>query len=405
MDFDQKKRRNAKQLLVLFLFAFALSTRYYVGIVNCLNTTQYAFSYKYGLISRGFLGSVVRLVNWVFSINLLNYDGMVQIAMFLNTLYLLVLFIFFWKILSRIPQSLENRILVLFYVFGIFAFPEYLTEENFGRSDICLVMITLICCFLLLKEKGEWLILPLIAVAMAIHQGYILMFFHVVLVILFVRCFDKEGKEKRKYQILFVSGLLLAVVLLFYFNFFSHQTNMDLYDEIYDNASSYAHDGVVQYNLILHEIFGISPAQDEWDEHIHNFVEFPVFFALMLPYLISAFRFFRNVLREAQGKEKLKYLAVAFGAATILPDLIVKIDYGRWMFSIIFYYFIIIAMLLAMGDPLIRKHFDAIVDEMKKKPYLVVVLLGYPILFTPLEDVNICDMTRMIVDHFIPSIY
>jgi hypothetical protein len=134
-------------------------------------------------------------------------------------------------------------------------------------------------------------------------------------------------------------------------------------------------------------------------------VEFPVFFALMLPYLIPAFRFFRNVLREAQGKEKLKYLAVAFGAATILPDLIVKIDYGRWMFSIIFYYFIIIAMLLAMGDPLIRKHFDAIVDEMKKKPYLVAVLLGYPILFTPLEDVNICDMTRMIVDHFIPSIY
>ena len=400
-----KRKRNMMQLLVLAFFAFAVSIRFYVGTVNCLNTTVYAFSYKYGFVSRGFMGTVVRVINYIFHINLLTYDGLVRFSMFLNILYLIVLFFFFWNILKRTEQRYEGRILALMFVFGTFAFPEYLTEENFGRSDVCLVMISLFGCYLLLKEKFEWLIIPLSAVAVSIHQGYVLMFFHVILAILFTRIFDTEGKKRRKYIFIFTASLLTASALFLYFSFFSHQKDLSLYDEIYANASSYAHDGVVQYNVILNEIFGISPAADEWDEHLHNFAEFPIFVVFMLPYLVIAFRFFKNVLSEAKGVYKLKYLAVAVGAATILPDLLMKIDYGRWMFSIIFYYFVVILMLLAMGDTLIGRQFHRSVEAIKRRPAAVIFLLIYPLLFTPLEDVYICDFTRILVDSFMPPIY
>ena len=82
-----------------------------------------------------------------------------------------------------------------------------------------------------------------------------------------------------------------------------------------------------------------------------------------------------------------------------------KIDYGRWMFSIIFYYFVVILMLLAMGDTLIGRQFHRSVEAIKRRPAAVIFLLIYPLLFTPLEDVYICDFTRILVDSFMPPIY
>ena len=404
-QFTDKKKRNCVQILCLGMFAVLITCRYYVGVVNCLNTTQYAFSYKYGLVSRGVLGTVVRIINALLHINLLNYDGIVMISNILNLCYLIILLMFFYRILQLAGEKYETKLLAIMFVFGVFAFPEYITEENFGRSDICLVMITLVGCFLLLSEKLEWLLLPLIVLAMSIHQGYILMFLNVLLVILFVKIFSKEGKERAKYMVLLGSSIMIASILLIYFNFFSHQKDLSLYDEIYRNASSYAHDGVVQYNLILHEMFGISPAADEMEEHIHNFCEFPVFLLLTSPYIVIAIRFFRGILQKSKGIIKLKYLAIAMGACTIIPDLLIKIDYGRWMFSILFYYMTTILMLVAMKDDLICEQLDISVQEIKKNNVLIIFLLIYPIMLTPLEDVNICDFSRMIIDHFITPIY
>lgn len=93
------------------------------------------------------------------------------------------------------------------------------------------------------------------------------------------------------------------------------------------------------------------------------------------------------------------------GACTIIPDLLIKIDYGRWMFSILFYYMTTILMLVAMKDDLICEQLDISVQEIKKNNVLIIFLLIYPIMLTPLEDVNICDFSRMIIDHFITPIY
>jgi hypothetical protein len=94
-------------------------------------------------------------------------------------------------------------------------------------------------------------------------------------------------------------------------------------------------------------------------------------------------------------------LAVAFGAATILPDLIVKIDYGRWLFAITFYYVMILIIMLLEKDPLFLKHFNRITGELKRRPILCMFLLIYPFLFIPYQDMYISDFTKDFVNLFI----
>jgi len=399
---DVRKRRNFKQILVIFVFGIIVSSRFYIGIVNCLNTTVYAFSYKYGYISRAFMGTVIRVINKLLApilpYDLLTYDGMVLFANILNTIFIIMLMILFYMCLNKCDEKLETRMLALMFMLSVFAFPEYLTEQNFGRSDICMAMVTILGCYLLLREKWEYLIIPLSGIAVSIHQGYVLMFFNVLLVLLWCKIFDNTGKKRNKYVFIFVASFILASVLFLYLNFFSHGNGKEIYDEIYAVASSLAHDGVVHTNLMLHEILGESPFVNEWPEHVHNFCEFPVLLVLMSPYLVIAFRFFRETIKEAKGWYKLKYLAVAVGSATILPDLIVKIDYGRWMFSILFYYFVTVLVLLARGDKIIVSKFNDEVNIIKKKPALMIGLLMYPLLFTPFKDVYISDLTNDITN-------
>lgn len=402
---DARKKRNLKNVLVIAMLGVAISARYWVGIVNCLNTTVYAFSYKYGFISRAFMGTVLRVMNVILNLfvpyDLLTYPGIRRFSMLLNTMFIIMLLVFFYMCLNSAEEYMEHHLMVLMFVFSIFAFPEYLTEENFGRSDICMAMVTLLGCYLLIKEKWEYLIIPLSGLAVCIHQGYVLMFFNVLLVVSWCKIFDHEGKKRKKYITIFAGSLVVASVLFLYLNFFSHQNGAKFYDEIYDIASLLAHDGVVHTNLMMHEILGESPFVNEWAEHVHNFQEFPILVLLMLPYLAIAFRFFKNTIKDAEGIYKLKYLAVAVGSATILPDLIVKIDYGRWMFSIVFYYFVTILVLLALKDEIIVRNFNMEVSRMKQKPVLAVALLIYPVLFTPFKDVFICDLTNQITNYLV----
>ena len=116
----------------------------------------------------------------------------------------------------------------------------------------------------------------------------------------------------------------------------------------------------------------------------------------MLPYLVIAVKFFGGLFKKAGSRqEKWKYFFVIAGAGTILPDILLKVDSGRWMFSIICYYSVVLLSLLAMKDPLIEQQMQESLAAIKRHPG-VVLLLIYPFLFQPLEDVYICNVTEWI---------
>jgi len=144
-------------------------------------------------------------------------------------------------------------------------------------------------------------------------------------------------------------------------------------------------------DVIDKEILGIDLSDRETEFMKSNLIQLPVFCVLMLPYIFFGVVLFRNIIKNAQTKvDKCKYLCVALGAGTIIPDFLLKCDYGRWMFAIICYYCVVILALLAMKDKIVEQEFTSLTTSLSKKSPLSIVLLVYPVIFQPLYDVAIC---------------
>lgn len=389
-----------RKLFILFLSVFAALTSIYnyEGMVDAMNTTTMAFSYKYGFIPRAFLGSLLKAVD-ILPGEQYTYEGVCILSWILQVVFLLVLILFINYIIKKAGEKMLFKLAPTIIVFVIFAFPEYVTEENFGRPDVVMVILTIIGVYALIKQKFEWIVVPIAIISMCNHQGYILMFLNVLLVLLFVGCFD--NKKKRNYYIVLIVLLIITSISLFvYLNFYSHNNSVEEYKMIYSDAEKLSYYNLVHKEVMMHEILGESPFVDEWPYHIVNFEEFGIFALLMSPYIYLGGKFFVKCVMKAQGIEKLKYLALAFGSFTILPDMIVKIDYGRWMFAILTYYFLVVIAMIAKKDMICVNEYNAIAKSFSNKKSVALGMIVYPFLFSPFLANGITALTGIIVNYF-----
>ena len=92
---------------------------------------------------------------------------------------------------------------------------------------------------------------------------------------------------------------------------------------------------------------------DEWEYHVANYIDTPIFLCFFFPYIFIAIHFFGHLLRGKTKKEKVAYSLVMLGAATVVPEMILKVDYGRYVYAVFFYYIAIVLCLIAMGDQVI----------------------------------------------------
>ena len=139
---------------------------------------------------------------------------------------------------------------------------------------------------------------------------------------------------------------------------------------------------------------GIDLASTEEEFSRVNAVQILMCGIVCLPMLVFAVRFFAGPDQKAKGaSEKWKYLAVALGAATILPDFLLKIDYGRWMAAVVVYYVGIVLALLAMKDPIMETQVRESGERLIRRPGIALWIMVV-ILLLPFLDVNIDPFFR-----------
>lgn len=395
---------NRNFLIGIFLFILLLAELFYEKRVNEMNTTMLAFTYEYGFISRGFVGTVFQTV-----VNLLpnmdfKYEAVMNFTKCVTAVYFVTILAFFSFCLKKTGQLANSfemkkhhyQYFMALYV--IFAIPFSVANYNFGRTDIWLIVISLICVISIISEKYEWIVIPLCAIAIMIHQGFAFMFMNTILILLFYKILSYAGAKRRKYIIIFAVCIFVSASLFFWFELFSHTNGDNIYEEMLNMAYTLSRDGKsIHQDVLDKEILGIDLTSREVTLHLQNFVQFPIYIVLMLPYLISAFYFFKGVIKEAtEKKDKVKYLFVAIGSLTVIPLLVMKVDYGRWMMAVCHYYLITLLALVAAGDNLIMKHIESTISWLKQKSGLAVILVVYPILLQPFHDVSICKLTAKI---------
>ncbi len=400
MTMQKKKNDTNKELLIaittFILLTFILFVRFFDGKVSWINATMLAFSYKYGFISRGLVGTVYAVLNRILPFDMMNYAWTYRFTFAVTVVYYVILILFLVFCLKRCKkeQTAATRYLAVFFL--MFAVPMFCSEFNFGRLDVYCVMLSLIGALLLIKGRFEWLLVPIAALGVMVHQGNVFMFLNVILVLTLYKALNHEGKERKKYFLLFLLCFVTASVLFLWFELFSHFNGTYICVDIVAKAIALCENGFYHKDVIDHEILGVDLADREITWRIFNIIQYPIFIVATLPYLIIAIRFFRGIFKKAQTRlEKWKYFFVMAGAGTILPDILLKVDSGRWVFSIICYYCVVLLSLLAMGDSIVGQQTQESLASIKRYPTAILLLI-YPFFFQPLEDVYICNITEWI---------
>ena len=384
------KKKKAWFLGFLAVVEALIFLRDYGGYVNSYNSSIYALSYEYGFLSRGLSGTLFRIAGKVLPFDIMNYNGVLRYSQAVTAVFIILVWLFCFYIIYKANEDNYRHIQIVSILLVVFSVSFFSSSYNFGRVDIYLVAIAVLCVLILMWRKMEWLIIPLSCLAVMFHQAYVFMFFNVTLVILIYNFLESDKKGQKKYLVLFILSFVGASALFLYLNFFAHTSDMNIYNSVVEDATMLSKEDEGYHKALLqHEVLGIDPTTSEWEYHLRNFVEFPIFALIMLPYIILVIRIFISLIKEStQKKDKIKYVFLAIGVLTILPNMILKVDYGRWVFSIIIYYILIFAFLIAIKDKQVIFVLNRETDRIKAKPY---VLLFYvlPLMVTPMWDVNI----------------
>lgn len=391
---EKTRRDNRIFMWMMTALTAVLFLRYYEGQAVKINTTMLAFSYKYGFVSRGLVGSIFQTVCRLPSSGLDSYRSAVTFFTISAVIYEAVLLLCLGVCLKHCNREAAKweRLLILEVLF--FAVPMFASQYNLGRLDMYCVLLTCFAVMLLVCRRAEWLVIPLSALACCVHQGYVFMFFNVVLVLLFWRAMQETGRDRRRYLVILILSLIVVAALFLWFELFSHHYPEGVYAQITKEAARLGPRGKIHKDVIDHEILGIDLSTREMKWKYQDWVQAPWFVLLVLPYLILLIRFFRILIRSASGNaQKFSCIALAAGAATMLPELLLKVDYGRWAFAIIFYYGITLTAVLAMGEETVLFAMRRATAGVRRDRALCVILLAYPLVLQPLLDVNICYIT------------
>lgn len=398
----EKKARNAairKFMFTLFMVCFALFITFYARNVERYNTTILSFNYSYGFISRGLLGSLYLWLNDVLPFDILNFEGVVNVTFIATTIIVAVMFLLAYVIVKKCDDIYLTNVEYVIMFFAMFFVSMFYSTRNMGRPDVYMMFLTFIGLFLIIYEKFEWLLIPLAILSCMIHQGYVFMFYNIFMYLLAYKVLSNTGKKQKKYIIILAISFVAVAILFLYFNFFSHVGGPEIYDDIVALASMLGDEGEYFDILINHEILGIDPWEEEWPSHIYNFVELPAFCMFTLPYLILGFRLFKNIINAAETKlDKFKYALIPICALTIVPCYILKIDFGRWVFSGTAYFSLVILTLVALKDKIVTEELHALMEDIKARYAYAHLLLIYIVTMIPLYDIHINQITRVITD-------
>lgn len=397
-----KKEKN--YIVALAIFVVVYSIRYFEHSMTGYNTTLFAMSYRYGFISRGMLGTIWEFLDMILPINLMTYDAVYRFTFGMTVVYDVLLFALLLLCVKKCEKADRHNLFYIIVLMSIYGFTDFLSEEMYGRLDLYLYICTFIAVMLLIVEKAEWLVVIICAFCMCMHQGFVFTNANIILVLLFYKAMSAKQGKRKKYLWLFLLCFTVASVLFLYFEFFAHANGQEIYQDVIAAAKSLSEDKK-SYNqsIVSHEILGLDVYEDEIKLHEENFREIPAFILLTMPFLIIGGHFFSGIIKKTKitwhemvsdGEKRchfLKYLAFMAGPLTLIPQLLLKVDFGRYACITIMYYCLMIMALYAMKDDVIIQQVEDTKQAVKRVLPIPLMVLVYAMFFSPMFDVIISN--------------
>jgi len=375
--------------VVWWFLALAISFAFYDGTVNAYNSTLLAFWYKYGLISRGLAGTLYHGFTFFTGLEADDYLTVLHYTQCVYLVLLVVSFLFAIALLKQVRVQYKRPVMLGLFVYEIFVFPMFSHEENFGRLDTYLLILTLLAFLILLKDRWLWLLVPISFMGILFHQGYAFMYYNFLLAALFYRMKKGDSARRRKYGAVLVISLLVCVTAFFYLELFSHGNASSYGEEIIASAEAMSEDGDYHEDVIDKEIYGIDITDRETEYRYIALTSLGAFLVIFSPYLMIFGRFLKGFL-AGEKKEKGLYRFLALGGLTLLPLYILKVDYGRWTFALIMYYLLMYLWFYAVEDRGFSEYSGTFFQNIREKCSFSWMLLVALILYQPFAAIWVC---------------
>ena len=322
-----KANYNIRQFIMMLAFVdLATFVTNYRGWVRSYNTTMLALSYEYGFTSRSLLGTIYHILDAVIPVDMMQYQNALVFANVVTVLFIVFLLYFSYHVLKKsdmengMVTKAEQYILLTFHIAMVATFTY---AYNFLRVDFCMVWMMLLGFMALMNEKTEWLSLPFAALGIMFHQGFVLMYFNVILT-----------RKNKKNTILFFLTFLIGSGMFLWFELFSRTNGNDIFETVLRDAINVSYQGIYHTTLLYHEVLGIDVSGAETDFVYMNHVQLVLYLLILLPAIVVLARAFVRIIKKADDLfAKLKYLAVAVGSLTILPDMLLKDSGSGYLLS------------------------------------------------------------------------
>ncbi len=395
------KNRNKQQSIRAYLLSLLLLTAgsffyAYNGKVESYNSTVLAFSYKYGFTSRSLIGTIYQALNAILPLDLMNYEAVRSVTLIVTILIFLILGLILRRILLMTREEDLPFAEMLGMILSLMLVMTFVSKRNLGRLDIYMILLSMISILCLMKQRAEWLVILLSGLSVCVHQGSVFMYANLVLVLLLYLAIRRENSRK-KYLILFGLTFLTISILFLWFEFFSRSQGTLIVDQVISDATKLSLNGNYHKTLIDHEVLGIDLAEEEWNMHLENFVEIPIFLLLFSPFLYLIYRFVRMLFLEAENRgDRLIMALFLLGPLTLLPNYILKVDYGRWDLALFVYYLVMTLVMMAMGEKVFCQAGRKATAYIAEHRTIFLILLIYLVLFFPFWDVHVNELCKEI---------
>lgn len=388
-----KRKEINRFIIMLSILDVVLFLTNFKGKFRSYNSTMLALTYRNGFTSRSLLGTIYHMVDNITPFNMIDYDVAMIFAEIVTGLFFLFVIYFSYRCLQLCKEKHRRTVQYLLLLLSIFVIPTFSYPYNFFRVDLFMVWVSMIAILVLAKGKHDWIVIILACIGMMFHQGYVFMYFNVILIAVFYKIMSEE-KDRKKNIVVFVLTFILGSALFIWFELLSRADGAEFFETVRGEAEALSFNGVYHTTLLYHEVLGIDLSASEQNLAKANASEAPIFILLMLPYIILLVKFFAKLIKRGNGAcDKLKYLAAAVGSFTLLPDFLLKVDYGRWVMALVFYYVAIIMFLVLMEDRIACELLDSFAIKIKKSPWYLLFMVA-PLFFVPFMDVNIDQMMR-----------
>lgn len=391
---DLAKFITASVLAALFALFYWGHSRY---STLDFNVGTLIFSYRYGFISRGLIGTLLEAAAKLLGTEL--SAAFVDRFSFLSLIVLVAVVVGFLYAAAKRTERLfggaaARAVLVagVFFELGI-GYSTFCVD--WGRMDLYLLVLSLLACWLLMVQKWTFMTVPIAAVCILIHEGYLFTYANILFVVLAYRVvclWEERPRAAIKYAVELFLSLCVVIGLFAYFYFFAKPVSGLKYISVFkhtldviEKPSDYMIDAIY---AIQNEIFG-----DRWTYAGSEIMRerrrylLPTLLAFS-PFIAIFLAYWRIVLKRTvrSGLSRLRrafYWLVPLGSITALPLFLLHMDYWRWYYQICFYELFIVLTLVASGDAFMADSLRELFDRIKRVRYLPVALAVYAAVLGP----------------------